>query len=285
MVILTGQYLTRTKSRTPKASGSRFKYLAGKASRDTSMWTITFSGMNVRPLREKIDKLHGKLSKKSALKHTDFGGVNFWSLDEDTSVEWICWLNGQRIIATTPEEMSILEARRQRVKENVDLLLKEEEERKAREGSGRKITTMGKDVNMKILSFAQQGTKAICVLAASGVISNVTLGQANASGGTLTYEGRFDILKWSGGMSVSLVGSDGRVLGGGLARMLVAAGPVQGAVMEPSRTGTGKTFAFGIPIMDKIIKYNNKNGRGRNPFAVEEMKVAWESYHDVKLDD
>lgn len=31
----------------------------------------------------------------------------------------------------------------------------------------------------------------------------------------------------SGGMSVSLAGPDGRILGGGLAGMLVAAGPVQ----------------------------------------------------------
>ena len=31
----------------------------------------------------------------------------------------------------------------------------------------------------------------------------------------------------SGGMSVSLAGPDGRVLGGGLAGLLVAAGPVQ----------------------------------------------------------
>ncbi|KAL4557151.1 hypothetical protein LXL04_035323 [Taraxacum kok-saghyz] len=100
----------------------------------------------------------------------------------------------------------------------------------------------GEDVNMKIISFAQQGTKAICVLAANGAVSNVTLGQPNASGGTLTYEGRFDILclsgaftpnesggakGWCGGMSVSLAGPDGRVLGGGLSGMLVAAGPVQ----------------------------------------------------------
>ncbi|KAI3680224.1 hypothetical protein L2E82_50549 [Cichorium intybus] len=55
-------------------------------------------------------------------------------------------------------------------------------------------------------------------------------------------EGRFDILslsgpfvpnenleakKWSRGMSVSLAGPDGRVLGGGLAGMLAAAGLVQ----------------------------------------------------------
>ncbi|KAI3808029.1 hypothetical protein L1987_23970 [Smallanthus sonchifolius] len=100
----------------------------------------------------------------------------------------------------------------------------------------------GEDVNMKIISFAQQGSKAICVLAANGAISNVTLRQPNSSGGTLTYEGRFDILSLSGafisndnggakgtsgGMSVSLAGPDGRVLGGGLAGMLVAASPIQ----------------------------------------------------------
>lgn len=100
----------------------------------------------------------------------------------------------------------------------------------------------GEDVNMKIISFAQQGSRAICVLAANGAISNVTLRQPNSSGGTLTYEGRFDILSLSGafmsnenggakgvsgGMSVSLAGPDGRVLGGGLSGMLVAACPVQ----------------------------------------------------------
>ncbi|RAL51378.1 hypothetical protein DM860_010880 [Cuscuta australis] len=100
----------------------------------------------------------------------------------------------------------------------------------------------GEDVTMKIISFAQQGCRAICVLAANGVISNVTLRQPNSSGGTLTYEGRFEILSLtgsftpsemgttksrSGGMSVSLSGPDGRVIGGGLAGMLVAAAPIQ----------------------------------------------------------
>ncbi|KAI3789725.1 hypothetical protein L2E82_02528 [Cichorium intybus] len=60
-----------------------------------------------------------------------------------------------------------------------------------------------------------------------GAISNVTLGQPNASRGTLTYEDQFDVLSlskafvpnenlraktWSGGMSVSLAGPNGRVL-------------------------------------------------------------------------
>nr|XP_043629199.1 uncharacterized protein LOC122600534 isoform X2 [Erigeron canadensis] len=71
-------------------------------------------------------------------------------------VEWICWLNGQRKIAPTPEEMAMLEARRQRVKENVALLKKEEEERKAREGSSRKITSIGKGDGPDLKSFIQQ---------------------------------------------------------------------------------------------------------------------------------
>lgn len=41
---------------------------------------------------------------------------------------------------------------------------------------------------MKIISFSQQGSRAICILAANGGISNVTLRQPNSSGGTLTYE-------------------------------------------------------------------------------------------------
>ncbi|XP_055823791.1 DEAD-box ATP-dependent RNA helicase 53, mitochondrial-like [Solanum dulcamara] len=54
--------------------------------------------------------------------------------------------------------------------------------------------------------------------------------------------------------------------------------PIQRAVLEPAmqgsdmigraRTGTGKTLAFGIPIMDKIIRFNEKHGRGRNPLAL-----------------
>ncbi|KAK7391786.1 hypothetical protein VNO78_20207 [Psophocarpus tetragonolobus] len=100
----------------------------------------------------------------------------------------------------------------------------------------------GEDVTMKIMSFSQQGSRAICILSATGTISNVTLRQPSSCGGTLTYEGRFEILSLSGsfmptengvtrsrsgGMSVSLAGPDGRVMGGGLAGLLVAAGPVQ----------------------------------------------------------
>ncbi|XP_059289608.1 AT-hook motif nuclear-localized protein 1-like [Lycium ferocissimum] len=100
----------------------------------------------------------------------------------------------------------------------------------------------GEDVTMKVISFSQQGPRAICILSANGVISSVTLRQPDSSGGTLTYEGRFEILSLtgsfmqtetggmrnrSGGMSVSLASPDGRVIGGGVAGLLVAAGPVQ----------------------------------------------------------
>ncbi|TXG51868.1 hypothetical protein EZV62_021037 [Acer yangbiense] len=100
----------------------------------------------------------------------------------------------------------------------------------------------GEDISSKIMSFSQNGPRAVCVLSAIGTISNVTLRQAATSGGTVTYEGRFEILSLSGsfllsensgqrsrtgGLSVSLSGPDGRVLGGCVAGLLTAASPVQ----------------------------------------------------------
>ncbi|XP_030530503.1 AT-hook motif nuclear-localized protein 6-like [Rhodamnia argentea] len=104
------------------------------------------------------------------------------------------------------------------------------------------VVSPGEDVMMKVMSFSRQGSRAICILSANGTISNVSLCQPTSCGGTLTYEGCFEILSLSGsfapimnggtisrsgGMSVSLSGPDGRVIGGGLAGLLVAAGPVQ----------------------------------------------------------
>ncbi|XP_039066695.1 AT-hook motif nuclear-localized protein 1-like [Hibiscus syriacus] len=48
----------------------------------------------------------------------------------------------------------------------------------------------GEDVTMKVMSFSQQGPRAICILSANGVLSCVTLRQPDAFGGTLTYEVR-----------------------------------------------------------------------------------------------
>ncbi|XP_062155693.1 AT-hook motif nuclear-localized protein 9-like [Alnus glutinosa] len=101
---------------------------------------------------------------------------------------------------------------------------------------------IGEDIATKIMSFSQQGPRAICVLSANGAVSTVTLRQPSMSGGTVTYEGRFEILCLSGsylltdgggsrnrtgGLSVSLASPDGRVIGGGVGGMLIAASPVQ----------------------------------------------------------
>ncbi|KAI7749506.1 hypothetical protein M8C21_001871, partial [Ambrosia artemisiifolia] len=109
----------------------------------------------------------------------------------------------------------------------------------------------GEDIASKMTAFSQQGPRTVCILSANGAISNVTLRQPAMSGGTVTYEGRFEIISLSGsflltdsdgnqssrssGLSVSLAGSDGRVLGGGVAGSLVAATPVQESmyVLQP----------------------------------------------------
>jgi hypothetical protein len=44
------------------------------------------------------------------------------------------------------------------------------------------------DITNKVISFSQQGPRAICILSATGAISNVTLRHPDSSGGTLTYE-------------------------------------------------------------------------------------------------
>ncbi|KAG9156429.1 hypothetical protein Leryth_025774 [Lithospermum erythrorhizon] len=100
----------------------------------------------------------------------------------------------------------------------------------------------GEDVAGKLLSIAQKGPRGICILSANGTVSNVTIRQPGSSGGLLTYEGRFEILTLTGsftpsenngmksrtgGLSISLAGPDGHVVGGGVAGGLLAANPIQ----------------------------------------------------------
>lgn len=131
-------------------------------------------------------------------------------------------------------------------------------------GTGKSFTphvltvNTGEDVSSKIMQFAQHGPRAMCVLSANGAVSNVMLRQESSSGGTVTYEGRYEILSLSGSylptggedgakhrtgsISVSLAGSDGRVFGGGVAGMLMAASPIQLVVgsflLGPSKPDT-----------------------------------------------
>ncbi|KAJ9540059.1 hypothetical protein OSB04_026565 [Centaurea solstitialis] len=99
--------------------------------------------------------------------------------------------------------------------------------------------TAGEDIGNKIMSFMQQSKQEMCVLSASGSISNASLRQPASSGGNISYEGRFDILSLcgsyvrtdfggsTGGLSVCLSSNDGQIVGGSIDGPLIAAGPVQ----------------------------------------------------------
>ncbi|KAK4365390.1 hypothetical protein RND71_016748 [Anisodus tanguticus] len=101
---------------------------------------------------------------------------------------------------------------------------------------------VGEDVAEKLLAFAQQRPRALCILSANGVVSAITLRPPANSGSTVTYEGRFDVLCLSGsylvaesggphnrtgGISISVCSPDGHVIGGAIGGRLIAASPVQ----------------------------------------------------------
>ncbi|XP_042419488.1 AT-hook motif nuclear-localized protein 9-like isoform X2 [Zingiber officinale] len=87
---------------------------------------------------------------------------------------------------------------------------------------------VGEDIATKIMSFSQQGPRVVCILSANGVVSTVTLRQSATSGGTVTYEtDNGGSRSRSGGLSVCLSSPDGRIIGGGVAGVLIAATPVQ----------------------------------------------------------
>ncbi|KAL1828383.1 hypothetical protein DCAR_0207588 [Daucus carota subsp. sativus] len=103
----------------------------------------------------------------------------------------------------------------------------------------------GEDIASKLLAFAQQRPRALCVMSATGSISAVTLRQPLSSDSTLTYEGHFEILCLSGsylvsdeggptnrtgGLSISVCTPDGLVIGGAIGGRLVAASLVQAIV-------------------------------------------------------
>ncbi|VAI88346.1 unnamed protein product [Triticum turgidum subsp. durum] len=166
----------------------------------------------------------------------------------------------------------------------------------------------GEDVTMKVISFSQQGPRAICILSANGVISNVTLRQPDSSGGTLTYEGRFELLSLSGsfmptensgtrsrsgGMSVSLASPDGRVVGGGVAGLLVAASPVQIVVgsflpsypMEPkqkkARVVAAPTLSQAPPAVQLSSADTHSSEQGHHSLAAPRMNVVTSSAYSA----
>lgn len=113
----------------------------------------------------------------------------------------------------------------------------------------------GEDVGQKIMSFMQQTGRELCILSASGSISNASLRQPATSGGGIAYEGRFDIISLTGsyvrselggkagGLSACLSSTDGQIVGGGVGGPLIAAGPVEVIVatfvIDPKKDGGG----------------------------------------------
>lgn len=113
----------------------------------------------------------------------------------------------------------------------------------------------GEDVGQKIMSFMQQTGRELCILSASGSISNASLRQPAISGGSIAYEGRFDIISLTGsyvrselggkagGLSACLSSTNGQIVGGGVGGPLIAAGPVEVIVatfiIDPKKDGNG----------------------------------------------
>ncbi|XP_037495926.1 AT-hook motif nuclear-localized protein 14 isoform X2 [Jatropha curcas] len=143
----------------------------------------------------------------------------------------------------------------------------------------------GEDVAQKIMLFVQQSRREICILSASGSISNASLRQPATSGGNITYEGRFEIISLSGsyvrtdiggrtgGLSVCLSNTDGHIIGGGVGGPLTAGGPVQVIVgtfvldnKKDVNTGVKVDASpVGGPSMSNMGFRSPGDSTGRNP--------------------
>ncbi|KAH0884899.1 hypothetical protein HID58_060995, partial [Brassica napus] len=100
------------------------------------------------------------------------------------------------------------------------------------------VCNFSMDVAQKIILFAEQSKHELCILSASGAISDPSLSHL-ATGTSVSYQGQYEILSLrgsyirgehggkTGGLSVCLSSSDGQIVGGGVGGLLKAAGPVQ----------------------------------------------------------
>lgn len=96
----------------------------------------------------------------------------------------------------------------------------------------------GSDIAESIAQFARRRQRGVCVVSASGTVTNVTLRQPSAPGAVMALHGRFEILSLTGaflpgpappgatGLTIYLAGGQGQVVGGAVVGSLVASGPV-----------------------------------------------------------
>ncbi|KAJ9555367.1 hypothetical protein OSB04_009981 [Centaurea solstitialis] len=148
------------------------------------------------------------------------------------------------------------------------------------------------DVAEKILSFAQKRPRALCILSANGAVSVVALRQFS-SGGTVTYEGHFDILRLSGsyllsenggpqkrtgGLSISVCSGDGNVIGGAIGGRLIASSLVQVVVCSFVYGGNNvkaKAKSDG-PSMDEGIELNETSPTGSQHGTQSPVAINWQ---------
>lgn len=115
----------------------------------------------------------------------------------------------------------------------------------------------GSDIAESIAQFARRRQRGVCVLSASGTVTNVTLRQPSAPGAVMALHGRFEILSLTGaflpgpappgatGLTIYLAGGQGQVVGGSVVGSLVASGPV----MVIASTFSNATYER-LPIED-----------------------------------
>ncbi|GMI76329.1 AT-hook motif nuclear localized protein 5 [Hibiscus trionum] len=141
---------------------------------------------------------------------------------------------------------------------------------------------IGEDIVAKMLTFAQQRPRVVCILSGSGTVSSVTLRQPASSTPTGTYEGRFEILCLSGsyllaedggprsrtgGISASLSTPDGHVIGGGVAT-LIASSLVQLVVCSFTYGGSKtKTKQLASPQVSKDSAPQSSNKSAMSTMA------------------
>ncbi|GLT90888.1 hypothetical protein SLE2022_088030 [Rubroshorea leprosula] len=163
----------------------------------------------------------------------------------------------------------------------------------------------GEDIVAKMLSFAQQRPRAVCILSGSGGVSSVTLRQPGSTTPTVTYQGRFEILCMSGsylvaedggprsrtgGISVSLSTPDGHVMGGGVAT-LIAASPVQLVVCSFVYGGSkskNKQLASPKDNKDSSLQPSNKTATPSSAPPTQNYSpaggmIAWPGSQSVDL--
>ncbi|PIN06123.1 hypothetical protein CDL12_21330 [Handroanthus impetiginosus] len=98
--------------------------------------------------------------------------------------------------------------------------------------------TSGCDISESLINFARKKQRGICILSATGCVTNVTLRQPSSAESTVTLHGRFEILSLLGsilpppappgvtGLAIYLAGAQGHVVGGSVVGALFASGPV-----------------------------------------------------------